>query len=153
MVPIDGQLSLHWPRSAVAPRNMAPSIIQIYKFNDVVHLFWFQVEIPFLVKFGPKNQIYQFKHKFGTYTNSNMQNLMDLFTFSLFDWKYCFWANLVQKVKITSWSWNLVPRLIRIFRIQWWSSLFVFLIGNTLFEQICSKKLKLLVQGETWYLN
>ena len=40
--------------------------------------------------------------KFGTYTNSNMQNSMVMFTFSAFDWKYPFWANLVQNVKIVS---------------------------------------------------
>ena len=29
-------------------------------------------------------------------------------------------------------SWNFVPRLIRICRIQWWCSLFLFLIGHIL---------------------
>ena len=111
------------------------------------------MEISFLGKFGPKNQNYQFKLKFGTDTNSNMQNSMVMFTFSVFDQKYPFWGNLVQKVKIISWSWNLVPRLIRIYRIQCWCSLFLFLMGNMLFGQILSKKLKLLVQGETWCLN
>ena len=47
--------------------------------------FCFWVEIPFLDKFGPKNQNYQFKLKFGTHTNSNMQSSMVIFTFSLFD--------------------------------------------------------------------
>ena len=55
--------------------------------------------MPFLGKFGPKSQIYQFKLKFGTYTNSNMQNLMAVFTFFVFNQKCRFWANLVQKVK------------------------------------------------------
>ena len=58
--------------------------------------------MPFLGKFGPKSQNYQFMLKFGTYTNSNMQNSMVMFTFSAFDWKYPFWANLVQNVKIVS---------------------------------------------------
>ena len=49
---------------------------------------------------------------------------MVMFILSVFDWKYPFWANLVQKVKIISWSWNLVARLIRICRIQWCCSLF-----------------------------
>ena len=96
---MDGQLSLDWPRSAIAPRNMAPSLIRICRiqwycslfffssgntlfgqiwsnklkssvqgetldlnhfkyaeFNGDVHLFCFWVEIPFLGKFGPKNQ-------------------------------------------------------------------------------------------------
>ena len=69
-----------------------------------------------------------------------MQNSMVMFILSVFDWKYPFWANLVQKVKIISWSWNLVARLIRIWRIQWWCSFFLFLIGNILFGQIWSKK-------------
>ena len=37
--------------------------------------------------FGPKNQNVKFKLKFGTYTNSNMQNSMALFTFSVLDMK------------------------------------------------------------------
>ena len=82
-----------------------------------------------------------------------MQNSMVIFTFSVFDWKSTFWANLVQKIKIVCLSWNLVPTLIRAFRIQWWYSLFLLLIGNPLFGQIWSKKLKLSVQGKTLYLN
>ena len=67
-----------------------------------------------------------------------MQNSMMLLTFFVFDWKYSFWANLVQKVKIISFIWNLVPKLVRVCRIQWWCSLFWFLTGNTLFGQIWS---------------
>ena len=52
--------------------------------------------------FCPKNQNSHFKLKFGTYTNSNMQNSMVMFIFFVFDWKYPFEANLVQKVKIIS---------------------------------------------------
>ena len=44
----------------------------------------------FFGKFGSKTQNYQFKLKFCTYTNSNMQNSMVMFTFSVFDWKYLF---------------------------------------------------------------
>ena len=68
----------------------------------MIHLISLRLEIPFLGKFGPKNQNCQFKLKFGTKTNLNMQNLVVLFTFSVFDWKYPFWANLVQKIKIVS---------------------------------------------------
>ena len=50
---------------------------------------------------------------------------------SVFNWKYLFWVNLVQKLKIISLSWNFVPRLIQICRIPWWCSLFLFLTGNT----------------------
>ena len=37
-------------------------------------------ETPFLGKFGPKDQICQFKLKFGIETNSNMRNSMVVFT-------------------------------------------------------------------------
>ena len=30
---IDGQLSLDWPRSAIAPRNMAPSLIRLCRIQ------------------------------------------------------------------------------------------------------------------------
>ena len=123
---IDSQLSLDWPRSAIAfllnPRGLeVPQTVNslllglqvpiwhraefVYaEFNDAVNFFCFSVEILFLGKFGPKNQNYQFKQKFGTYTNSNMHNSVVIFTFSVFDWKYPFWANLVQKVKTVSLS-------------------------------------------------
>ena len=42
------------------------------------------LEIPFMSIFGPKNQNCQFKLKFGTQTNSNMQNSVVRFTFSVF---------------------------------------------------------------------
>ena len=60
--------------------------------------------MPFLGKFGPKNQNSHFKLKFGTYTNSNMQNSMVMFIFFVLEWKYPFGANLVEEVKITNWS-------------------------------------------------
>ena len=40
--------------------------------------------MPFFGKFGPKSQDYQFELKFGTYTNSNMQNSIVMFTFFVF---------------------------------------------------------------------
>ena len=36
------------------------------------------------------------------YTDLNIQNLLVVFTFSDVDWKYPFWANLEQKIKIVS---------------------------------------------------
>ena len=68
---------------------------------------------------------------------------------SVFNWKYLFWVNLVQKLKIISLSWNFVPRLIQICRIPWWCSLFLFLTGNTFLgkfgpkNQNCQFELKL----------
>ena len=53
--------------------------------GDDVYFFFFGPEILFLGKYGPKNQSYQFKLKFGTQTNSNMQNTMVVFTFSVSD--------------------------------------------------------------------
>ena len=64
----------------------------------------FPREIPFLGKFGPKNQNCQFKLKYNTQTNSDIQNSVVPFSFSIFDWKYLFWTKLVQKVKIVNLS-------------------------------------------------
>ena len=58
--------------------------------------------MPFLEKFGPKCQNCQFKVKFDTEVNSNMQNPMMVFSFSArnaffgkFGIKWPYWANLV----------------------------------------------------------
>ena len=53
--------------------------------------FCFWQETLFLSKFGLKNQNCQFKMNFVTYTNSNMQNLMVVFTFSVLYQKHPFW--------------------------------------------------------------
>ena len=45
---------------------------------------------------------FNFKFKSYAETNSNMNNSMMLFTFSLLEQKDPFWANLVQKIKIVS---------------------------------------------------
>ena len=113
--------------------NFVPALIQKGRIQWCCSLFYFSVELRFLGKFGPKNQNSHFKLKFGTYTNSNMQSSMVMFIYFVFDWKYPFWANLVQKSKIISSSWNLVPGLIRICRIQWCCSRFLFLSGKNAF--------------------
>ena len=59
---------------------------------------------------------------------------------SVFHWKYLFWVNLTQKLKIISLNWNFVPRIIQIWIILRWCSLFMFSTGNTFFVQIWSKK-------------
>ena len=50
-----------------------------------IFLFW--PEIPFLDKFGRKNQNCQFKLKFGASTDSNMHNSMAVFILFVLDWK------------------------------------------------------------------
>ena len=99
--------------------------------------------MPILGKFRPKCQTCPFKVTLDRWSNSNMQNSVTLFTFFIFDWKYPFCANLVQNVKIVSLSWNLVPRLVRIWKIQSWCSLFLFLIGNTLLGENFVQKVKI----------
>ena len=118
--------------------------------------FWFRPEIlfsdhfnpktqncQFKLKFGIKNHNCQFKLKFSTYINWNLKNLVVKFIFSVFVRKYPLWSNPIQKIKIVRLTWNLVPRLIqifriqrwlsRMFRIQWWYSLFKLLTKNTFF--------------------
>ena len=121
--------------------NLVASLIDYVEFNGVAHFFLFRPEILFLGKFSPKYQNWQFMVK----PNLNKQDKMAVFTFSVLGLKYSFWANLVQKVKIVSLSWNLGTSLIRICRIDWCCSLFSFVTGNTLFVQIWSKKSKLSV--------
>ena len=50
---------------------------------------------------------------------------------SVLNWKFFFWINLVQKLKVISLSWNFVPRLIQICKVQWSCSLFLFPTGST----------------------
>ena len=75
-------------------------------FNGGIHFFCFRPETHFLGEPGTKNQNFQFKLKFGTYTKLNMENSMVVFTFSVLDRKNLAqkWANLVPKIKIVSLS-------------------------------------------------
>ena len=72
-----------------------------------------------------------------------MQNSMTMFTFFVFDRKYPFWANLVQKSKLS------------ISNIQ--NSVMMFIIRGFdwkyLFWQIWYTKSKLLVSAEIRYLD
>ena len=54
-------------------------------------------------------------------------------TFSLLDWKYHFWANLVPTFKIVCLRWDMVPRLSRICKIKRWCLFFLLSTQNTLF--------------------
>ena len=60
--------------------------------------------MPFLRNFGPKCQNDQFKLKFGTFTNSDMQNSIIMFNCFVFDRKYLLWASLLQKIRIINLS-------------------------------------------------
>ena len=62
-----------------------------------------------------------------------------------------FLRNLVQNIKTVIFWWNLVAKLIRLCKIQWWCSLFqsmtgntlLFVTGNTFFRQIWSPTFKI----------
>ena len=106
------------------------------EFIGDVYFFWFRLEIPSLGKFVPNRETCKFKIRFDTkFMILNLiPNLILRFdaefikrlNFSVYDMKYPFWANFVPKFKIVCLKWNLVPRLIRICRIHWWCSLFLF---------------------------
>ena len=64
--------------------------------NSMADFFCFRPKIPFLDKFVPKNQNFQFKLEFGTKTNSNMRNSVMLFTVSVLDLEYYFWSKKLK---------------------------------------------------------
>ena len=94
------------------------------EFSGSIHFFTFKWETLFLRKLGPKHQNCQFELKFNTKPNSNMQNPMLVFTFSVLSGNYPFMANLVKNIKIVSLSGNFVPRLIA--NLNMWNSIVVF---------------------------
>ena len=134
----------------------------------MLHLICFRVEIPFLDKFGPKNQNCGFRLKFGIQTNPNMQNSIGMFTFLGFGPKYLFWVYLVQKFEFVCSGKSLLPRLIQICRTQWqcslhlthslsqikrtqWRcSLFLFFNNTPFYGKFIFKKSKLCVEAEIW---
>ena len=77
---------------------------------------------------------------------------MVLFMFSVLEQKHPFWANLVQKIKSVSLSSNLVPGLIQICRIQWWCSLFCFVL-ETFFLVYEGKQSRIIVPAISQELN
>ena len=70
--------------------NLAPRLIKICRIHWWIHLLRFRQEIPFLRKFGPKNESCQFKLKFCTLTKSDLKKSMVMFIFSFFNQKYPF---------------------------------------------------------------
>ena len=80
--------------------------------------------IVFFGKFDRDSQNCLLKMRFGIQNNLNMLNSMAKWSrFSALHWKYPFWANLVQKIKIVCFRWKFVPSLIRMFRIWYWCGL------------------------------
>ena len=78
--------------------NFIPGLNWIFRFQWWCTLFLISNGNTLLGEFGQKIQNCQFKLKFGTLANSNMQNVMVVFTFSGFFYgKYHIWVNLVQK--------------------------------------------------------
>ena len=62
-----------------------------------------------------KKQIFQFKLKFGTKTNLNIQNSMLILVFSsILDRKFFFLKDLLQKTKIISLTCIFLQKLVRI---------------------------------------
>ena len=66
---------------------MIVDYFEYVEFNDAVHIFHFQLQIPFFDKFVPKNQNCQFRLKSGTKTDPNMLNSVIISTCSVFDQK------------------------------------------------------------------
>ena len=81
-------------------RNLIPRLIWIWNSMAVFIL-------PFCTNMVQKIKNCLFKPKFGTYTNSNMKNIMVMFIFSVFDRKYPFLGILFQKIKIACFCWYL----------------------------------------------
>ena len=79
----------------------------------------------------PFEQIYLFQIKFCIKINLNVLNLMVMLTLSVLEWKYPFWANLLQKIQFACLRWKLVSILIEIFWIRWWCLFVRFCTGNT----------------------
>ena len=87
-----GTIFVHWFRqvhySITASKENVVVFFQFEyaEFSGCVHFFRFRPQLPFLCKCCPKNQYCQFILKFGTWTNSDMQNSMVMLNFSAFHW-------------------------------------------------------------------
>ena len=55
--------------------------------------------------------------------------------------------------KVVHWKWSMMPRLIWIWRIQWWHSLFLFLTEISFFGQFLPKNQNYLLKLEFWNLE
>ena len=73
------------------------------------------------------------------WTNSNTQNSMAVFFSSVLDWKHHFWVSLAQKMKIVSFSWNLIHSLTQIWSSVVMLSLFLFFNDIPFYGKFVSK--------------
>ena len=69
--------------------------------------------------------------------------LLVMFSFTVLNRKYLFWAKLFIKIKIACLMWNMVPRLIQICWYLWWCSFALHCAGNTVFGQFFYPKIKI----------
>ena len=72
-----------------------------FKFDGCVYFFCFGLKMSFLGKFDPNEQNCLFKMKVGITTNSNMLNLMVMFTFTVLGQEDLFLTNLFQGSKLS----------------------------------------------------
>ena len=118
--------------------NVVPTIICMCR-NVYVHFLGFWSNIPFFgVNMVPKFNFFLFKVKFGTWTNRNIQNWMELITFFDLVWVLPVSGKFGKKLKIVNLSWSLVLRPFRIWRVCWWS-FFYFWPEISLFGNFVSK--------------
>ena len=100
-----------WKYPYIQSKIWYPDYFEYEEFIADVHFFCFCLEVSLFRKIVSKNQ------------NCLSQNLKHrlipiicgiqwwFWFFHFLNWKYPFWINLVQKFKIISLSWHLIPRL------------------------------------------
>ena len=113
-------LSLSW--------NLVARLIRICRIQCAMVIFTFSVlhrKYPFWANLVPKFKIVSLSWNLPRLIRICRIHRRCSF-FSVLNRKYPFRANFLHKVNIVSLSWNLVPKLIRICKIQWWYSLLLF---------------------------
>ena len=106
--------------------NLVIILIRIWIILWWCSFFLFSTGIIIFSEICAKKLILLFKLKFRTRLIWICQCCWWFSFFSFLDWKCHFCVNLVQKCKIISLSWNLLPRLFQICKSRLWSSLFLF---------------------------
>ena len=89
------KLEIVFPKQKLVPRLY--SVCEIQWWHS---LFLFSTGNILFGQIWSKKSKVSAQVEFGTWTNSNTQNSMVVFTFSVLDWKYFFWLNLNQDIKI-----------------------------------------------------